>query len=235
MANADRIHVWANGFRRTGVMLVGKVPQTVAPLPGVAAPCLESDQSYAIAVGLIRHLGLIFVEYKRLYGGLLPAREGRHVLEGSAHLEPVNVADWDDGRTTKTLQWATAAGTPAWDVANWADTAIEVIEAVRVDDSRDKLSDRGFVRDAMRDVRRLRTALAALEDELLRAARADHGGRPLLSWREIGRDLLVHHSTVSARYERLEAGETAEYHKWLEKGTGPADTWLPRSPYDDEM
>ncbi len=146
--------------------------------------------------------------------GLIPDRPGHRVVDGGASS---NAAVWDDGRCTYTLQWGAGAfgHVHGWTVADRADTLIMAIEAIRHD--RHKLADPAFLRLALMEGRRLREMLAAVEDELIKAARAprESDGEAVLSLREIGTELEVHHTTVRDRLARLAAGETAPWHRWL--------------------
>lgn len=155
------------------------------------------------------------------------SREFPLVPERPGHRPPqINGAHavWDDGRQTYTLQWGAGAAGIAhgWQMADWADTAIMSVEAIRAD--RDRLRDPAFVARALRDGRRLRQALEAIEDELIKAARADgEDGEHLLSLRDMGDELRVHYTTVRARVERLNAGERADWFEWLTQDSPAAD------------
>ncbi len=128
---------------------------------------------------------------------------------------------WDDERQTYVLAWGAGAFPHAvgFALADWADSLLKAVEAIRADPA--KLADAGFVRRSLHDGRQLRQAIEAVEDELLRAARAatGEGGEALLSWRQIGGELGVHHTTVMERHTRLLAGESAARRGWLMQGT----------------
>lgn len=155
--------------------------------------------------------------------GLIPARPGHDIPPGGL-MARENAAVWDDGRQTYTLQWGAGAFgiVHGFQTADRADTLIMAIEAIRHD--RDKLSDPSFLALALREGRRLRHMIAAIEDELIKAARQprESDGEAVLSWREIGEELQTHHTTVRERFNRLAAGETAQWHRWLVQDS-PAD------------
>ncbi len=162
---------------------------------------------------------------------LIPNRPGHQPLPGQVD---GNYVIWDDYRQTYTLQWGYGAfGTVhGWQVADWADTVIMSMEAIRAD--RHKLADQGFLYAALRDGRRLRQAIEAIEDELIKAAREDNAeGEPRMSWREMGDALHLHHTTVRERHGRLMAGETAEWHNWLTQNS-PADMGMTAGEWLDD-
>ena len=154
---------------------------------------------------------------------LIPERPGREIATGGLMARD-NAAVWDDGRQTYTLQWGAGAYNVVhgFQTADRADTLIMAIEAIRHD--RAKLSDPSFLRMALREGRRLRKMIEAIEDQLISAARqpSESTGEALLSWREIGDELDVHFTTVKERAGRLERGERAQWHRWLVQDS-PAD------------
>ena len=107
---------------------------------------------------------------------LIPERPGHEVAPGGLMARD-NAAVWDDGRQTYTLQWGAGAHSivHGFQTADRADTLIMAIEAIRKD--RDKLADPSFLRMALREGRRLRESIAAIEDELIKAARQPGEGR----------------------------------------------------------
>ncbi|WP_225730944.1 MULTISPECIES: hypothetical protein [unclassified Nocardia] len=98
--------------------------------------------------------------------GLHPDRPGREIIDGGGYR---SWAIWDDDRATYTLQWNAVADRHCWQMAVWARTAIEAVEAIRTNDA--ALTESEFVGDALREVAALHNALKAIQDELLRASR----------------------------------------------------------------
>lgn len=143
--------------------------------------------------------------------GLRPTRPGHHTIPED---DTENHLLWEDGRQTYTLQWGQGAyGTEhGARIADFADTLIMAVEAIRHD--RHKLADQEFIAAALTDVRRLRSALAAVEDELLKASRETG-----MSLRYTAAAMDVHHTTVQARIDRLNAGEHASWYGWLTQRT----------------
>ena len=113
------------------------------------------------------------------------------------------------------LRWTGNHG-QAHDVAVWTATAIDALIAAQSDP--DKLTERPFLDDALRDITKLQRMLSATADELLWAARGVAPGEtepsrdPLLSWKEIAgfRD-DQNRSTPQRRFEALRAGARAVY------------------------
>jgi hypothetical protein len=139
--------------------------------------------------------------------GLRPLRPGHHTIPED---DTENHLLWDDGRQTYTLQWGQGAygSEHGARIADLADTLIMAVEAIRHD--RHKLTDQEFIASSLTGVRRLRSALAAVEDELLKASRESG-----MSLRYTAAAMDVHHTTVDARITRLAAGERADWFGWL--------------------
>ncbi|MEU6696148.1 hypothetical protein ABZ927_39090 [Streptomyces massasporeus] len=123
---------------------------------------------------------------------------------------------WADGTTSYVLNFRSGHA-HGWTMADETDTAIQAVDSLRMgeDISPDRLH------AALRDVRRLRTRLEALESELVLYARETGvDGRPKLSLREIGEATQTHHTTVDERVRRARSGEgTAAWRNWLVQGT----------------
>jgi hypothetical protein len=154
-----------------------------------------------------------FAFLARIREGLIPDRPGHQVVPDSV---TGTYAGWDDDRATYTLQWGPAAGGLfyGWSMADEADTAIEALEAIRADDER--LTDPAFLGVAIEHTHQLRERLDAIEEELLRRARAaGENGGPALSWRELGSRTGQHHTTISGRLKRSDAGQHAARRDWL--------------------
>lgn len=144
---------------------------------------------------------------------LRPGRTGHRTIPET---DPATYHLWDDGRQTYTLQWGQGAYGSEHGIrlADLADTLIMSVEAIRFD--RDKLTDPEFLALSLRSVRRLRSALSAVEDELLKSTRKPGpNGEPVMSLRYAASAMDVHHTTVQARIDRLNAGERADWYGWL--------------------
>lgn len=128
---------------------------------------------------------------------------------------------WADGTTSYVLHFR-SGHVHGWTLADETDTVIQAVDSIRAgeDMSPDRLS------NALRDVRRMRTRLEAVEAELILYARENGAqGRPRLSLREIGEELELHHTTVSERHGRLVAGESARWRNWLVQHTARAEMY----------
>lgn len=123
---------------------------------------------------------------------------------------------WQDGTTSYVVHFRSGQ-VHGWTMADETDTAVQALESLR--EGEDMSGERLWA--ALRDIRRLRTRLEALESELVLYAREDGpDGRPRMSLREIGEATQTHHSTVDERVRRARKGEgTAEWRHWLVQGT----------------
>ncbi|WP_331728843.1 AsnC family protein [Streptomyces canus] len=139
---------------------------------------------------------------------------------------------WKDGTTSYVLHFR---GGPEHGhaMADETDTAIQALDSLR--EGEPMSGDRLWA--ALRDVRRLRNRLEALESELILYAREDDPqGRARMSLREIGEVTNTHHTTVAERVDRMRAGTHAPFRRWLVQGTdreamhGGATTRQPRVP-----
>ncbi|MFE2529780.1 hypothetical protein ACFXEL_36775 [Streptomyces sp. NPDC059382] len=157
--------------------------------------------------------------------GLAPART---VMEPTGLAGPT--VYWPDGTTSYVLHFK--GGLISWTVADEADTALRALEALR---SGEEIT-AGALRAYLRDVRRLETRMTALKEELLLFAReAGPTDRARLPFRDIGEELVQHHSTVAERHRRILDGDTAQWRPWLTQGTERAAMYinggeLPRTP-----
>lgn len=126
---------------------------------------------------------------------------------------------WADGTTSYVLHF-TSGHVHGWTMADEADTAIQAVDSLR--DGEHMSGDRLWA--ALRDVRRLRTRLEALEGELILYAREEaKEGRARMSLREIGEVTQTHHTTVAERVDRMTRGAHASFRPWLVQGTPRAD------------
>lgn len=122
---------------------------------------------------------------------------------------------WADGTTSYVLHFRSGQ-VHGWTIADEADTAVQALDSLRAGE--DMSGERLWA--SLRDVRRLRNRLEALEAELiLRAREGGQEGRPRMSLREIGEATELHHTTVAERVERMRAGEHAAWRHWLTQGT----------------
>lgn len=136
-------------------------------------------------------------------------------------------AFWDDGTTSYVLH--TRSGhVHGWTIADEADTVIQIVDAMRAgeDVTPEQMS------HALRDIRRLRTRLEAIENEAILYAReysahtkrekVPGGGsrqKPRLNVTEIADELGLDHSTVVERHQKMTAGRHAQWRYWLVQGT----------------
>jgi hypothetical protein len=128
---------------------------------------------------------------------------------------------WQDGTTSYVLHFRSGQ-VHGWTMADEADTAIQALDSLRAGE--DMSGERLWA--ALRDVRRLRNRLEALEAELiLRSREGGQDGRALMSLREIGEATDLHHTTVAERVERMHAGEHAAWRHWLTQGTPLEDMY----------
>lgn len=128
---------------------------------------------------------------------------------------------WLDGTTSYVLHFRSGQ-VHGWTMADETDTAIQALDSLRAGENMSP--DRLWA--ALRDVRRLRSRLEALENELTLYAR-ENGlqGRPRMALREIGTAAGLHHTTVAERVARAHAGEHAPWRPWLVQGTNRADLY----------
>ncbi|MFF6873696.1 hypothetical protein [Streptomyces sp. NPDC012450] len=118
---------------------------------------------------------------------------------------------WPDGTTSYVLHFR-GSRPHSLTVADETDTAIQALDALRAGE---ELSGE-LLWEAIRDVRRLRSRLEALEGELVLYAREEGPeGRPRLSLRDLGEVTHTHHTTVAERVERMKRGVHAAFRNWL--------------------
>lgn len=128
---------------------------------------------------------------------------------------------WLDGTTSYVVHFRSGQ-VHGWTVADETDTAIAALDSLR--EGEDMSPERLWA--ALRDVRRLRSRLEALEVELtLYAREAGPQGRPRMALREIGEATGLHHTTVAERCERARDGEHTGWRHWLVQGTARADLY----------
>lgn len=122
---------------------------------------------------------------------------------------------WADGTTSYVLH--TRSGhVHGWTLADETDTVIQAVDSLRTGEEMAP----AYLWRTLRDLRRLRTRLEALEGELLLYAReSGPQGRPRMPLREIGEALDLHHTTVAERHARMTSGEVPEWRHWLTQGT----------------
>ncbi|MFE5809439.1 hypothetical protein [Streptomyces sp. NPDC056491] len=133
---------------------------------------------------------------------------------------------WEDGTTSYVLHFRTGQ-VHGWTLADETDTAIQALDSLRLGEeiSGDRLW------SALRDIRRLRTRLEALEGELVLYAREDGPqGTPRMPLREIGEVTQTHHTTVAERVQRMKGGEFPAWRHWLVQGTDRDETYGPTTP-----
>jgi hypothetical protein len=122
---------------------------------------------------------------------------------------------WQDGTASYVVHFR-SGHTFGWQMADETDTAIQAVESLRM--AEDMSGERLWA--ALRDIRRLRNRLEAVEAELILYAREKGvDGRPKMSLREIGEATQTHHTTVDERVDRMRAGNHAPWRKWLVEGT----------------
>ncbi|WP_371749329.1 hypothetical protein [Streptomyces sp. NBC_00280] len=122
---------------------------------------------------------------------------------------------WADGTTSYVVHFRSGQ-VHGWTMADETDTAVQAVDSLR--EGENMGGERLWA--ALRDVRRLRTRLEALESELVLYAREDGPqGRPRMTLQEIGEATQTHHTTVSERVQRAHRGDVAEWRHWLVQGT----------------
>ncbi|WP_405935307.1 hypothetical protein OG495_37105 (plasmid) [Streptomyces longwoodensis] len=152
----------------------------------------------------------------------LPSPAAEPMTASRPGMEPREVfgrtAYWPDGVRTYTLAYH---GSKQGQIADEADTAILAMDAIQ---SGEPLEQK-LIRDGLRDIRRLKQRLAAIEEELMLAAReGDHRDR--MSFRDLGEAIGQHHTTVKERYDRLAVeGRTHPLRRWLTERTPRADLY----------
>ncbi|MFB7484829.1 AsnC family protein [Streptomyces anulatus] len=147
-------------------------------------------------------------------------RAGRLQLtrtDGVGHaMPPSGPTTWWDNRTTSFVLNFRSAKVHGETIADETDTVIQAVDSLRAGEE----ISANRLRDALQDVRRLRTRLAALESELILYAReTGEDGRKRLPLRDVAEELGIHHTTVAERHARMEAGEHAGWRHWLVQDT----------------
>jgi hypothetical protein len=133
---------------------------------------------------------------------------------------------WADGTTSYVLHFRSGQA-HGWTMADETDTAIQAVDSLR--EGEDMSPDRLWA--ALREARRLRNRLEALEAELILHARENGpDGRPRMSLREIGEVLGTSHPAVLERVTRMHAGTHAPYRAWLVQGTARAQMYPGAAP-----
>lgn len=128
---------------------------------------------------------------------------------------------WADGTTSYVVHFR-SGHTHGWTMADETDTAVQAVDSLR--EGEEIGPDR--LRSALRDVRRLRTRLEAVEAELTLYARENGPqGRPRLTFRDIAEEVGTSHPAVVQRHERLASGEAAAWRNWLVQQTPRADMY----------
>jgi hypothetical protein len=134
-------------------------------------------------------------------------------------------AFWDDGTTSYVLH--TRSGhVHGWTVADEANTVIQIMDVMigGEDIPPEQMS------ASLRDIRRLKTRLEAIENEaILYARESDSSGadcarprKPRLNVTQIADELGLDHSTVVERHRRMLDGRHAVRRRWLVQGTDRA-------------
>lgn len=122
---------------------------------------------------------------------------------------------WADGTTSYVLHFRSGQ-VHGWTIADETDTVIQALDSLREGEeiSTDRLS------NSLRDLRRLRTRLEAIEGELILYAR-EHGPKrgPRLTYREVGEELGLNHTSVRERHRRMLDGQVPAWRHWLVQGT----------------
>ncbi|MFF0794183.1 hypothetical protein [Streptomyces spiralis] len=129
------------------------------------------------------------------------------------------VAHWPDGIITYTLAFR---GGKQEQIADEADSAILAMDAIQTGEQ--DLSEE-FIYSKLRDIRRLKQRLTAIEEELLLMAREPDSAGCVVSWRDLGEGLGQHHTTVKERHDRIARGGTHSFRRWLTENTPRADRY----------
>jgi len=82
-----------------------------------------------------------------------------------------------------------------------------------------------FIYAKLRDIRRLKQRLTAIEEELLLMVRKPDDAGGTVSWRDLGEGLGRHHTTVKERHNRIAAGDAHSSRHWLTENTPRADLY----------
>lgn len=122
---------------------------------------------------------------------------------------------WQDGTTSYVVHFRSGQ-VHGWTMADETDTAIQAVDSLR--EGEEMNGERLWA--ALRDVRRLRTRLEALEAELVLYAREDGpDSRPRMALREIAEVVGTSHPAVLERVDRMRSGTHAAWRHWLVQGT----------------
>lgn len=122
---------------------------------------------------------------------------------------------WADGTTSYVVHFR-SGHVHGWTMADECDTAVQAVDSLRAGENMS--GERLWA--ALRDVRRLRNRLEALEGELILYAREGASeNRARLSLREIGEVTGTSHPAVIQRLDRMHKGSHADFRQWLVQGT----------------
>lgn len=145
----------------------------------------------------------------------LPSPMAEPMTPTRLDMEPWQVdgrtANWPDGVSTYTI---VHRNEKQWAVADEADTAVRAVDAIQ-----DGYVPAKLLWEGLRDIRRLRQRLGAIEQELLLMAREPVDGRPTMSWREIGESMKLHHTTAKELHDRVAVGDVHPFRNWLVEKT----------------
>jgi hypothetical protein len=143
---------------------------------------------------------------------MTPTRPGMEPVESDGRS-----VYWPDGVSTYTIAHH---GKKQWQIPDEADTAVVAMDAIQSGGVSPRLMWEG-----LRDIRRLKDRLAAIEQELLLMAREPVDGRPTMSWRELGESMELHPTKVEELHDRVAAGDFHLYRNWLVENTPRADRY----------
>lgn len=121
---------------------------------------------------------------------------------------------WQDGTTSYVLHFRSGQ-THGWTLADETDTVIQTVDSLRLGEH--MTPDR--VRHSLRDLRRLRGRLEAIEAELILYAREKDADGKRLTFREIAEELDVTHTSVMERHGRMLDGKVSDWRHWLVQDT----------------